>query len=450
MDNREYINLVFNRGKIQGFRDMEAYIVKKETINISAFKGECEKYIVSNERVLALRGTYEGKMGYSYTEILDPEQIDILLQDTLNSAKSKNSEEEEYIANITGNYTSVATNSGTISEATPEDKINFVLAMEKEALLMDKRIKSINYCAYEEENRAVLIKNTMGLECEDRCSFATVFLSVVAQADENIRMGHSFYTGNRFADFNHKKLAAAAVEDAVGMLKATSIESGNYEIILRNNVAAAMLQCFAPVFYADRVQKKLSILDGKLFSKIANCTVSIIDDPLMEDGVCGRVFDDEATTARAKYVVKNGILETYLHNNKTAAKTGLSSTGNGIRISHKSAVGIAPTNMYITKGRYSLDEMITSVGNGIMIIDIQGTHAGINPISGDFSLSSYGYLIENGKVKRPVNQITISGNISSLLRDIEYVGNDLLFGTPGNGYIGSPSLKLKSLAVAGG
>jgi len=80
---------------------------------------------------------------------------------------------------------------------------------------------------------------------------------------------------------------------------------------------------------------------------------------------------------------------------------------------------------------------------------VAGLHSGLNPVSGDFSLSASGYEIENGNIGRPVDLITIAGNLYELLKDIEDIADDLRFGFPGKSYIGSPSVKIKSLAVAG-
>jgi len=87
--------------------------------------------------------------------------------------------------------------------------------------------------------------------------------------------------------------------------------------------------------------------------------------------------------------------------------------------------------------------------SGIMITELQGLHSGLNSISGDFSLAALGFEIKGGKIDRPVEQITVAGNYFELLKNIEEVGSDLKFGLPGEAYIGSPSLKIKKLAIAG-
>ncbi|MEE1237874.1 MAG: metallopeptidase TldD-related protein, partial [Turicibacter sp.] len=141
-----------------------------------------------------------------------------------------------------------------------------------------------------------------------------------------------------------------------------------------------------------------------------------------------------------------GVLNTYLHSLTTAKSFKVAPTGNASRASFKSSVNISPTNMYIKPQSTTFDEIIKQVENGIYITDVQGLHAGLNAISGDFSLSASGFLIENGEVTNPVHEITIAGNFFDLLHQIIGVGNDLDFG-PSN--IGSPTLYVQSLTVAG-
>ena len=93
--------------------------------------------------------------------------------------------------------------------------------------------------------------------------------------------------------------------------------------------------------------------------------------------------------------------------------------------------------------------MVSSMDGGLIITELQGLHSGANTVSGDFSLAAKGYYIKNGRIERPVNQITIAGNFYSVLKDIEAIGEDLIFAIPDITYIGSPSLKIKNIAVSG-
>ena len=89
------------------------------------------------------------------------------------------------------------------------------------------------------------------------------------------------------------------------------------------------------------------------------------------------------------------------------------------------------------------------MGEGLMLTDVTGLHAGANPISGDFSLSAKGFRVRGGRKAEAVNQITVAGNFYRLLESVVAVGSDLEFGFPGSSRFGSPSLLISELAVAG-
>jgi len=373
----------------------------------------------------------------------------MLIKEAIGNAVTIDSDDEEEIFAGSKEYKEVNTYNNELESISTEQKIEFAKAMEKAAFEADKRVTSVNYCIYGEVAGYSLLANTKGLNLENKSNLAQAYISVVVKDGDDVKTGANFVISNDFSKFNPENIATTAVREALSMLGAESIDSGQYPVILRNDVAASILQAFTSVFIAENVQKNLSLLKGKLNEQIANELITIVDNPFLEDGVASTSFDGEGVATKYKKVVDKGVLKTYLHNSKTAKKDGLESTGNASKSSYKSPVSISPTNMYIENGSTSIEDMIKSTENGIMIIDVQGLHSGLNAVSGDFSLSAYGYLIEKGKIARPVNQITIAGNFYEVLNSIEAVGDDLRFGFPSSGYIGSPSLKIRSLAIAG-
>ena len=234
------------------------------------------------------------------------------------------------------------------------------------------------------------------------------------------------------------------------MFGAESIESGKYKVVFRNTCFASLLEAFTGVFSAENVQKNMSKLKGKLNQKVACDKFTLIDDPHYKKGLSTKAFDSEGVSTYKKNVIENGILKTYLYNLTTAKKDNVHSTGNGNRASFKSPVGIAPSNMYIEPGDVSFDEMIKDIKKGIVIKDLQGLHSGLNTISGDFSLPCTGYMIEEGKVTGPLDQMVVSGNYFDIINNIEMVSDDFKFKIPvGLGYIGYPSVLLNDISIAG-
>ena len=149
----------------------------------------------------------------------------------------------------------------------------------------------------------------------------------------------------------------------------------------------------------------------------------------------------------AKSIIDKGVFSTALYDLKSANKAGKTSTGNGFRSG--SAVSEMPTNLIVEPGEKSFEELLEEVGEGIILTDLSGLHAGVNPISGDFSLLCEGYLIENGKKGRPVEQITVAGNFYEVIKSIKSVGNDIINLPSGEGEFFTPSVYIESLAISG-
>lgn len=174
--------------------------------------------------------------------------------------------------------------------------------------------------------------------------------------------------------------------------------------------------------------------------------VSLIDDPLLPDGMASRPFDAEGVPSSAHTVVENGVFQTFLYDLKTAHKDGVATTGNANRASAASSVHVAPSNFYLKPGGKSFDALLEGIGEGIVITEVSGLHAGANPVSGDFSLLSKGYTFRNGKRDKAVEQITVAGNFYELLKSVQELANDLAFPRGG---IGSPSVDVGELSISG-
>ena len=104
------------------------------------------------------------------------------------------------------------------------------------------------------------------------------------------------------------------------------------------------------------------------------------------------------------------------------------------------------TNFYLAPGQRSQEELLADMGEGILITDITGLHAGANTVSGDFSLSAEGFLVTEGKLGRAVEQITVAGNFYELLKNITEAANDLYFTSGGKG---APSVRVREMDIAG-
>ena len=224
------------------------------------------------------------------------------------------------------------------------------------------------------------------------------------------------------------------------------MKSGKYKVIINNEVFADILDCFSDSFSGDSVNKGFSLLKGRQNTKIANDNITLLDEPLMKDGISSCSFDSEGVATYNKAVIENGVLKTYLHNIKSAAAMGVKSTGNGFKGSYKTAVGVSPTNFYIKPGEDDFEKALSEMGEGLVITDVAGLHSGANTVSGDFSLAAEGFAVKDGKISAPVEQITIADNFFELLKKAHIVCSDLKFNTSA---VGSPSIMFEEIAVSG-
>ena len=212
----------------------------------------------------------------------------------------------------------------------------------------------------------------------------------------------------------------------------------------------SLLSAYSPVFSAKNARLGLSLLAGKEGEKIASEIVTLTDDPMREGNDIVTPFDAEGVATYRKNVIENGVLKTLLHNLESAALDGVESTGNASKGGYSAPVGISPYSFCIEAGELSFDELLGVCENGIYITELKGLHAGTNSVTGDFSLESAGYLIENGKLTRAVKSFTVAGNFFTLLKDVAALSDKVDTGVPTSfTSYGSPDVLVKNMSVAG-
>lgn len=445
----EFKDILFEKAKAEGFSEYELYYAGEKGLDVEVFEGEVDKYTVSTNQGLSFRGIYKGRMGYAYTEILDEKAIDFIVKSAKQNAEIIEKDEKEFIYGGGDNYSNFNGYEESLSKVTPKEKIQLAIDMEKEAKLLNNLVIRAESEVQDEESFCRII-NSKGLDLCYKSNAAFALVESVVKDGDVMNADYSFKGVREFGRLNAKELSKEAVDKSLAYIGAKSVKSGKYRAAFKNCAAASMLQTFSGIFSADNVQKGLSLLKDKVGETIASKAVSIIDNPLLKEGLKSKPFDDEGVAAYTKEVIKDGELKTLLHNLKTAEKEGVKSTGNASKAGYSSPVEVSPSNFYFENGEKDFDSLLKALKSGILITDLQGLHSGANPVSGDFSLAAKGFLVKDGAIERPVEQITVSGNFYTLLNDVEEAGSDLKFGFPsGKGCFGSPTLLIKEISIAG-
>ena len=442
----QFIHALLDEALKSGIEAAEIYLSSGDKFRAMCVKGEITNYTVNATRGLSLRGLYRGKMGYAATEAFDEAAVAQLVEAVKESASLTEDEDVQEIYPGDKEYPTAVNYNPALDQVDEGRKLALIQDIEKKALALDERITALNYNMISTSSGETRIVNSYGLNLTHRDNLAVCYISATAKEGDRVSTGSGFKVTRNFDEMDADAIAKEAVDEALFMLKAAPVPSGAYRAIIEAKCMPDMLGAFAGVFSAESAQKGLSLLAGKEGEMIASEAVTLMDDPLLPGGLGSQPFDAEGVATFTKAVIEKGRLTTLLHNMKTARKAGVKTTGNAAKAGYAGAVNVSPSNFFLAPGEKSLAELMADMGEGLVITEVSGLHAGANAISGDFSLIAQGYTVKNGKKDQPVEQITVAGNFYQLLKNIRAVGSDLLF--PGSS-IGSPSVDVGEIAVAG-
>ena len=428
---------LFALAKEKGLEDLQIVSTASEALDVVYFDGHVEKNETSSVSSCTVSAILNGqKASFSIEDMdLPEEEIVSALWD---SASHMANEEQNEIFAGSEEYPVIETKPGDFHSISLREKIDLLASIEKKIREKEPRVVQIPEIEYAEEVSSRSIENSKGLEISKHNENCVVFFELVASDGTEAKVSYKFDVKKNLSEIDVDKLIDEAIREAVDQFGASPVESGDYPVIVENKAMISLLGSFCGMFSGESHLKKISPIQGKLGEKIFSEKITFLDAPLKEDAVNREPFDDEGVACYDKTVVEDGIFKTMLHNLKTAKAFGVEPTGNCFG-------GISPCNGYIRPGTVSKEEMIAGIEEGLLLTSFDGLHAGLNPISGDLSLKTGGYLIKDGKIDRPVTLIILSGNFLQMMNDVAEVGSDLEF----RGSLGCPSIKFNKVSISG-
>ncbi|MBO7574144.1 MAG: TldD/PmbA family protein [Bacilli bacterium] len=433
----------FALAKEAGLEEVELYISESHSLQISLFHGEVDEYKDNNGYSILARGILNGKCGAATADVWNKDKAQWLISEMVANAKVIENDDPIFIFKGSEKYHKVNTFNKALEEVTIDEKMEKLHALENALKNIDKRIVEVAGTEYSQTTEKVTLINSNGLNLTQKSNYFTFVAQCVAKEGEQTKSGYDFFLDNDFSKFNAEEFAKKIVKITVDQLGGEPCETNKYKAVLHPDVVTSLMKAYVGHADAEEVQKHSSLFIDKVGQKIASSKVTIEDKPLQKN-VFARWFDDEGVATYNKPIIKNGVLQTYLYNLTTAAKAGVQSTGNGYGGGSKK--GISTSFLSLKPGKKSQEELFQEVGNGVFITDVSGLHAGLNPQSGNFSLQSTGFMIENGKKGKPLDLITVSGNLLEVFKDVLEVGNDVTVSPSG---VSAESVLIKKLAVSG-
>jgi len=448
MKYEEFKNLVIEAAKAEGLKDYELYYTWSEGVSVEAFRHEINEFSSSAEGGVCFRTLVGGQMGYASTEDLSAEEAAAIVQRAKANAAVLESTEEQFLGEAGGEYETIEKKEYALPDA--DELVKTVLEAQDLAYAADERVVDGTSSMAQVSTEKIALYNSRGLDLKAENS-ASVFISgPVVKSGEEMNNTYEVKAGS-FAELNAKEVVDKAVSDAVAKLGAGVAPTGAYPVIFAPKAMATLLATFSSAFSAEAAQKGLSPLRGKEGQKIAADCVTITDDPFYKESLMPMPFDAEGMPTRRKNVVDGGTFTTLLHNLKTAKVAGVKTTGNASKRGYAGTVGISPFTLLLQAGGLSEDELLAKAGKGVYIDSLQGTHAGANPISGDFSLQSSGFMIEDGRKTQAVKAFTVAGNFFEMLKQVDALSDTVEKSGFGGGItsFAAPAVLVNGLSVAG-
>ena len=298
-------DLLIEKAKQANITEIEIYYQHSKGLNISLFNGQVDKNVMHNTTGIAVRGMYNGQMGYVSSENLSDENIELIIKKLIDNASVLTSKEKSFIFSGSESYPEIKQTKALFLAISPQEKIDLLKKLEAKIKAKDLRITSVGNCMYQEAKVETIIQNSKGLYLEKSNSYCYVYASCVAKDNSDVKSGFDYLVVNDFNDIDIDKLATSIANKAGGLLNASPVLSKKYPLILENKVFADILGAFQPMFSGEAVLKKLTLLKDKLGEQIVSDKITLIDDPLFEESFLQSAFDDEGVSCYQKEIIKD-------------------------------------------------------------------------------------------------------------------------------------------------
>ncbi len=430
----------------RGAAEAEAFLQVGRQADVRVRDGEIEDLTQATSKGVGLRVFVKRRLGFAWTSDFDPSTLDSFVDRAIALAEASAPnplnglpDEPDF-----GKWPDVGPLfDDAVASLPPEWKINASLEMEKVVRAFDPRIKTIESVGAGESVSEVYLASSAGVHGSYRGT--TVYLYAAPVATDGSQLQTSYwYDAKRFLGdlWAPEAVAKEAARRAVRLLGATKVKSQKVPVVFDPTMAASFVGTIAAAANGDSVYKKSSFLAAKKGKAIAPATVSIVDDGLLPKGIGTSPFDGEGVATRKTAIVEKGVLRSFLYDAFTARKAKTKTTGNASR-GYRSLPAIGTNNLYLEPGTRSPEEIIREVGTGFYVTAMLGH--GANLVTGEYSRGANGLWIENGELTRPVQEVTVAGNLTDMLQDIDAIGRDLEF----HGSTGAPTIRFKELTVSG-
>jgi len=453
---KEYMDLAVYAAELakkSGADAAEAYITDSNEVSIDVSNREVELVNSSSDAGIGIRVLKDQKMAFGTSNDLSKSSIKDMVLNLIHKVPFHTSDEFNvipgkefgYLEGDWSRYTDLLSYDPKIEAVSVQDKIKRAILIEASALDYSPKVAGVMRVRYLDQESYAYLANSNGIAGCFPTSGCGGFANVRAVEGNDSQSGTQFGIKVKYDDFDPVWVGKRAAEKAIGMLGAKPIKSCEVPMVVSPEVGTPLFGYIVGMLDADLVQKGKSLFADKVGERVAADIFTLVDDGKLKGGLSTNPVDREGIPRQATPLLVNGVLKTYLYDCYTAHKGKTHSTGNRTGGSYRSIGGIGSTNLYFPQGEMNPEDILKGIKDGFYITVAFGLHAGIDDISGDFSIPAAGFKIEGGQKTYPIRGINIGGNLFDFLKSIDRVGNDMTWVQS----IGCPTFSVESIKIGG-
>jgi PmbA protein len=437
---------LLRRARGRGAVEADAFMVEEELQTVQVRLGAVESLKHARENRCSLRIFTGSGSASATTSDLSPAALARLVDESVRLAEVSRRDEHSGLPaaeSLARDVPDLGLWDAAGHGLSVEEKIEWARRAEAAALESDPRVRNSEGAEFYDRQGRVAYASTGGFTGAFRVSSFALSVTPVASDDGDMERDYWYTAARRLKDLEQpEEVGREAARRAVRRLGGRKGQTAEVPVVFDPETAASLIRSLAVAASGPSLYRGTSFLIGQRGQTVASPRVTVVDDPLMAQGLGSRPFDGEGLRSRRTVLVDEGVLASYLLDTYSARRLGLEATGHAARESG-GGVTVGYTNLYLEPGPWAPEEILRSVDRGLYVTELIGF--GVNFATGDYSRGAVGFWIEGGELAYPVEEITIAGNLGRMLRDIEMVGRDLGF----RDQSAAPTLKIARLTVAG-
>jgi PmbA protein len=397
-----------------GAQQASVSISNNQSSSVEVREEKIDKLEQANQSNLSVRLYVDNKYSAHSTNRLKKEELTRFIEEAIAATRYLSEDEFRTLPDPSLYYRGGGNDLNTLdkkfSQHDPQEKIQLAYQAEKEVLGKDDRIISVSATYYDGLSESVLLTSN-GFEGDTANSYYGINAQVSVKGGD--ARPEAYWSENDiFYDSLKKKgIGQIALERALKKIGQQKVESGKMSMLVENRTVSRLFSPLISALNGSAIQQKNSFLIDKLGEKVFSEKLTVSDDPFIPSGRGSRLFDGEGLATQKRLVFEKGIVRNYFIDTYYGKKLNMQPTSGG------------NTNLVFESGDKDLEGLIAIVEKGILVTGFNGGNS--NGSTGDYSFGIEGFLIEDGKIVRPVSEMNITGNMKDLWSGIIEAGNDV-------------------------